>query len=254
VATILVVDDEPDICELVRMSLERDGHTVLVAHDGEAGLQAVLSTHPDLVVLDVMMPVRDGFSVLERIKTADGDVSATPVIMLTARVEALDRVRGGIEGAVRYLTKPFSVAGLRAAVTEVLAADEPLLRRRAQAGALGELARLEAGRAPVASVGPRPHLTRLEGAVRRTPDHSDPASSLLERVRPVLTARQAELLDAVVDSPDLRAAAERLGVSRSYLYAGLRRIARKAGVATGPALVAALRDDPARSARATGPA
>jgi len=243
-ANILVVDDEPDLCELLRINLVLDGHRVSVARDGVAALDAARAEPPDLVVLDVMMPGRDGFSVLAEMKSTPVTASV-PVVMLTARAEAMDRLRGGIEGAVRYVTKPFSVADFRVAVAEVLAGDEPAARRRAQTDALAELARLEAGRSLRDPVAPGPRLTRLEPA-----GGSAPAERILpgglEACRARLTSRQAEVLETVLAAADLRSAAEALGVSRSYLYASLRRMARKLGARSGPALLVALRADSER--------
>src|SRR5881628_3254987 len=131
---VLVVDDEPDIRELVRLNLELEGHEVLLAPDGPAGLDILRREVPDLIILDVMMPAMDGWDVLRQIKgDADARVSEVPVIMLTAKTDDLDRVRGGIEGAIRYITKPFELADLRAAVKEGLEGDpEPVQRRHAQ--------------------------------------------------------------------------------------------------------------------------
>ncbi|MDA8285343.1 MAG: response regulator [Actinomycetota bacterium] len=246
-ATVLVVDDERDLCELVRINLELDGHAVVVAHDGDAALALVRAARPDLVVLDVMMPGRDGFSVLQEIKD-DAAVARTPVIMLTARTDVVDRLKGGIEGAVSYLTKPFSVLGLRAAVRDLLAGeDEPVVRRRVQRESLAELARLEAGRVGpagvTAGVPARPHLTRLEpvgGGGAPRPAAPRPA---FERWRSLLSDRQREILEAVLAAPSLPAAADSLEVSRGYLYASLRRMARKLGSASGPELVRTLRAD-----------
>jgi CheY-like chemotaxis protein len=244
VASVLVVDDERDICELIRVNLEFDGHDVVCAADGEAGLAALAADRPDAIILDIMMPGRDGFSILEVLKATEA-TATIPVIMLTARVEAMDRLRGGIEGAVRYVTKPFSVVGVRGALAEVLAGEhEPVARRRAQTDALVELARLEAGR-PVPPAGSaRPRLTRYE-VVAPAPQHDPeaPPQPVTSQLRRGLSARQNELLDAVVSAPDLRTAAEDLGVTRTYLYAGMRRIAHRVGLSSGPELVRALRLD-----------
>lgn len=244
-ATVLVVDDERDICELVRINLELDGHRVAVAHDGDAALTELERVRPDLLILDVMMPGRDGFSVLQGIKEGDPALADTPVVMLTARTDDLDRLKGGIEGALHYVTKPFSVVGLRETVRAVLRGDaEPVARRRVQQEALAELARLEAGRADAVGVNAtvaRPRLTRLEPGGARTP--AAPAPPPLEQWREALSARQNEILDAVLAAPTLRAAAAALGVSRSYLYASLGRMARKVGSPNGPALLRNLRAD-----------
>ena len=111
-ATILVVDDEPDIVEIVRYRLERDGHTVLTAPDGESGLARVLADEPDLIVLDVMMPGLEGFEVLRRLRRepAYATVSAaTPVILLTARADFTAKAQGWEEYADEYVTKPFNL-------------------------------------------------------------------------------------------------------------------------------------------------
>lgn len=239
VATVLIVDDEPAIRDLVRMNLEMAGHEVVTASDGREALTAV-QDHPDLVVLDVMMPEVDGWEVLARMKAVpDTAVSEIPVIMLTVRQDDLARIRGGIEGAIRYLAKPFSPSELRAEVAMALEGDpEPLKRRRAQTRALENLARLEGGHAVMgdADLGDRgPRLTRLErprAALR-------PAAPRL--ALETLSSKQRELLEAVRSSASVRLAAESLGVSRSNVYASLRRISHKLGVASVPELLLALR-------------
>jgi DNA-binding response OmpR family regulator len=117
---ILVVDDDEDIRTLVVQLLERAGHKVEQAPDGRSGLRALHASPPDLVVLDVSMPDMDGWQTLERIR----DLSDVPVIMLTARGEELERVRGLQGGADDYVTKPFGRQ-------ELLARVQALLRRTA---------------------------------------------------------------------------------------------------------------------------
>ncbi|MGH9105677.1 MAG: response regulator transcription factor, partial [Acidimicrobiales bacterium] len=147
-ARVLVVDDEPDLRDLLRISLRLAGHEVSVASDGARGLQSARDVVPDVVVLDVMMPGMDGWAVLKALKSdPDPAVAVVPVVMLTARAEDLDVIRGGIEGAVRYLTKPFAISDLRRAVEEALGGPEPQQRRAAQNAALTHLARLERGKA-----------------------------------------------------------------------------------------------------------
>jgi DNA-binding response OmpR family regulator len=110
--TVLVADDEQDIIELVRFRLEHDGYRVLTASDGEAALQLARDEHPDLCVLDVMMPKLSGLEVLAQLR-ADPTTAGTRVIMLTARGQDPDIDRGFELGAHDYVTKPFSPKELR---------------------------------------------------------------------------------------------------------------------------------------------
>src|SRR4051812_12946855 len=114
-ATILVVDDEPAILDLVTTILERQGYGVLEAHDGDEALSLLRQRIPDLVLLDVMMPGQDGFEVLKEIRA----LSNVPVIMLTVQASEADRVRGLDLGADDYIPKPF---GHRELVSRVKAA------------------------------------------------------------------------------------------------------------------------------------
>ncbi len=110
---VLVVDDESNIVDILKFNLEREGYEVLCAYDGGEALEQVKSGSPDLVLLDVMLPVMDGFGVLEEIRKTD---KLTPVIMLTAREEERDKVLGLEIGADDYIVKPFSVRELMARV------------------------------------------------------------------------------------------------------------------------------------------
>jgi two-component system alkaline phosphatase synthesis response regulator PhoP/two-component system response regulator VicR len=105
--TILACDDEKHIVRLIQVNLERAGYTVLTAHDGKEGLEKVRSEKPDLVVLDVMMPMMDGFEVLRNLK-GDPATRDIPVIMLTAKAQDADVFRGWQSGVDCYLTKPFN--------------------------------------------------------------------------------------------------------------------------------------------------
>ncbi len=113
---VLVVDDEQKIREIVRSYLEREGFDVAEASDGDAALTLARDWHPDLVVLDVMMPGRDGIEVLRQIRTS----SDVPVILLTARAEEVDTVVGLSVGADDYVTKPFRPRELVARIKTVL--------------------------------------------------------------------------------------------------------------------------------------
>jgi DNA-binding response OmpR family regulator len=118
-AQILVVDDEPDVLLLCRVNLQHAGHDVIEASDGEQGLALALSEQPDAIVLDLMLPLMDGYGVLDRLQ-ADERTRTTPVLVLTAKAQREDRVRCWEQGASEYMTKPFSPAALSAALTELL--------------------------------------------------------------------------------------------------------------------------------------
>jgi len=118
---ILVVDDEERMARFIRLNLEYDGFVVLEAYNGMKAMDALRSEMPDLVVLDVMLPDVDGFEVLRMIR----EVSSVPVIMLTAKGEEDDRVKGLELGADDYVTKPFSPRELVSRVKAVLRRTEP---------------------------------------------------------------------------------------------------------------------------------
>jgi CheY-like chemotaxis protein len=120
--TVLVCDDEPALRMLVRETLIRADYTVVEARDGDEALEHVRTEHPDLIVLDMMMPGRSGSDVLAELRR-DPATAATPVIMLTARAQASDRAAMNAAGANHFLTKPFSPLGLTALVEDVLAHD-----------------------------------------------------------------------------------------------------------------------------------
>ena len=114
---ILLVDDEPSIIKLARMYFERDGFRVLEAGDGAQALEAIQKQRPALIVLDVMLPKLDGFEICRQLRT-NGD--QTPIIMLTARDEDIDKILGLELGADDYLTKPFNPRELLARVKAIL--------------------------------------------------------------------------------------------------------------------------------------
>jgi DNA-binding response OmpR family regulator len=122
--TILVVDDEEDILLLCRVNLEFEGYRVATASSGVEGLRLARELHPSLVLLDVMMPAMDGWHVLEALK-ADEATSQTPVVMLTARVQGEDQMRGWSGGASDYIMKPFSPVALLETIRNVLHPADP---------------------------------------------------------------------------------------------------------------------------------
>ncbi|MBI2168259.1 MAG: response regulator, partial [Actinobacteria bacterium] len=164
--TVLVVDDEPDILEILQITLESAGHRVVTAADGAQALAAVEKEIPDAILLDVGMPNVDGWQVLEQIKASVApELAAVPVIMVTAWASDEDRLRGGIEGAVEYVRKPFDPSRVVSILDELLAPGappEPELRKHVQQSSLERLARMERGLAGDTADGPRGHLTRLD--------------------------------------------------------------------------------------------
>ena len=109
---ILVVDDERPIVEILKINLEKNGYKVVCAFDGESAAEKAFTEEPDLILLDVMLPKMDGFTVCKKIR----EKSAVPIIMLTAREEEVDKVLGLELGADDYMTKPFSLRELMARV------------------------------------------------------------------------------------------------------------------------------------------
>lgn len=121
--TVLVVDDEESIVNIIEYNLKKDGYNVIKANNGEDGLELALSKKPDLVILDIMMPKMDGYEVCRRLR-AKSDV---PIIMLTARADEVDTVIGLEMGADDYVTKPFKTR-------ELLARIKANLRRKRDYG------------------------------------------------------------------------------------------------------------------------
>ena len=105
---ILVVDDEPDLVETVRYSLEMEGYQVLVAHNGEDGLNQARKDGPDLIILDLMLPKLDGYKVCRLLKF-DERYKHIPILMLTAKTQEKDKLLGKETGADEYMTKPFDI-------------------------------------------------------------------------------------------------------------------------------------------------
>ncbi len=127
--TVLVVDDEPDVLLLCRVNLEFEGYEVLEAADGEQAMTQVQAHRPDVVLLDIMMPKMDGWQVLAAIKS-DAALADIPVVMLTAKVQDQDQIRGWSEGAADYITKPFSPLALSQVLQDVLDTDPEEEERR----------------------------------------------------------------------------------------------------------------------------
>lgn len=126
--TVLIVDDEVNICELIRLYVEKEGYHALIANDGQQAIDTFRELKPDLILLDIMLPVKDGWQVCREIRSS----SNTPIIMLTAKGETFDKVLGLELGADDYIVKPFEPKELVARMKAVLrraenqaAAEEP---------------------------------------------------------------------------------------------------------------------------------
>jgi len=124
--TILIADDEKDICNLIKISLEENGYNVLTAHNGKEAWDILAKEEVHLAILDVMMPVMDGFNLLRKIR----EHSTIPVIFLTARTDDMDKVLGLGLGADDYLAKPFSIAELVARVGAQLRRNHEYLSQK----------------------------------------------------------------------------------------------------------------------------
>lgn len=188
---ILVVDDDPQIVRLVRAYLEQSGYEVLTAYDGPSAIVLWRTERPDLVVLDLMLPGRDGLDVTRTIRSEDG--LGTPIIMLTARIEDQDKVLGLELGADDYVTKPFNPRELVARVRAVL--------RRSQGGPVSQVLQVGDLRIDIER-----HEAYLDGEpVRLTPTEFSLLQVLAEN--PGRVMRRHELIEA----------------ARGYGYEGLER-------------------------------
>jgi len=184
---ILVVEDQRDIADLIAMHLRDLGHQVDCVHDGGKALEAARNGRYDLLVLDVMLPVRDGLAVLRSLRM---DRIDTPVLMLTARSTEIDRVLGLELGADDYLTKPFSIPELQARVKAILR------RVERQAGAEADEARDERIVVDELEVDSAAREVRLRG--RPVPLTAKEFELLLHFVRnPGRAFTRMQLLDAV---------------------------------------------------------
>src|SRR6188768_918844 len=114
---ILLVEDEPSLCDTIKLNLELEGYTVQTAKDGKSALKSFKSERFNLVILDVMLPEMDGFTVCEAIRLENADI---PILMLTAKNSSTDRVNGLKKGADDYLTKPFNLEELLLRIQNLL--------------------------------------------------------------------------------------------------------------------------------------
>jgi len=208
---ILVVDDEPDLLELVRVNLDQSGYAVETAASGSEALARLRRAPPDLVVLDLMLPDVSGTEICRQLR-ADPDLARLPVIMLTAKSDEVDRVVGLELGADDYVTKPFSPRELVLRVRAVLRRGRP-----------GEPARGVLRHGPL-QLDPTRHRCHVEGQeVELTAKEFDLLHGLMERPGRVMTRDQ--LIDAVWGSD--------VAVTTRTIDTHLKRLREKLGPA-GP--------------------
>ena len=182
---ILVVDDNKETVRAVKVYLERDGFEVFSAFDGESALHALRREHPDLLVLDLMLPDRDGLDIT-RIVRKDATLRQIPIIMLTARVEDEDRIMGLEIGADDYITKPFNPREVVARVRSVLRRSKGDTDDDEGARVLSyEHLRLDPSRRQLMLDGQVIELTRIEFELMHTlmssPEHVFTRAELIER-------------------------------------------------------------------------
>lgn len=181
--TILVVDDDPEIVRLLRDYLEREGYRILTAGDGRGALQQIRSERPDCVLLDVMLPEMDGWAVTRAVRASES-LAATPIILLTARVDDTDKIVGLEMGADDYVTKPFNPREVLARVRVQLRRSQgaaPISPSRYESGAL----QLDVDRHLVYLAGEPVELTTSEfdilHAFMRHPGYAFTRDELIER-------------------------------------------------------------------------
>jgi two-component system phosphate regulon response regulator PhoB len=209
---VLVVDDEPDLLELVRVNLRQAGFEVDVAEAGQQALDQLRRTPPDLMLLDLMLPDVSGTEICRQVRQ-DPELSGLPIIMLTAKADEVDRVVGLELGADDYVTKPFSPRELVLRVRAVL-------RRRASSDSATPARTIEHGSL---RIDPERHRCHVEGAeVRLTAKEFDLLRNLMERPGRVLTRDQ--LLDAVWGSD--------IAVTTRTIDTHLKRLREKLGPAS----------------------
>ncbi len=194
---ILLVEDEPDIAELIRYNLQQEGFSCALANDGPKGLAAARQKPPDLILLDVMLPGLGGLEVLKSLKK-DPQTSSVPVMLVTAKGSETDIVLGLELGAEDYLVKPFSPKVLVARVKVLLRSGEPVASEAGQVVALGTL-RIDPSRHEVTVSGKAVPLTltefRMLAVLAKRPGQVFTRNQLLDAAR----GADVMVLDRTVD-------------------------------------------------------
>ena len=196
-ASVLLIDDDVNLSTLLAEYLRGQGHVVHICSDGQKGLHVFFDQKPEIIILDVTMPVKDGWETLKRIR----ELSLTPVIMLTARSDESDILRGFSLGADDYVSKPFSFAQLGARLHAILA-------RTGNTQALGDV--LEAGELRVDLISK--HVTRSGDPISLTPTELKLLVALMRHPSEVISA---EDLVREVWGPQYK---EEIGFVRRYIW------------------------------------
>lgn len=147
-ATILVIDDEPDVRILCKVNLEFEGYRVVEAWDGEMGLEMVKTEKPDLILLDLMMPTLGGWDVMQQLKE-DPETASIPIVLLTAKADEASQLRGWEEGVLDYVTKPFNPMSLAKYVEAALESRDSPDEERRRDQIVDKLRRIRGLRRPV---------------------------------------------------------------------------------------------------------
>ncbi|HEY7343044.1 MAG TPA: response regulator transcription factor [Ktedonobacterales bacterium] len=214
-ATVLLVEDEVDLCNLIKGHLEGEGYAVVQAFDGPTALGLVEQHRPDIIILDWMLPSMDGLAVCRRVRQSH----LMPILMLTARSEEIDRVLGLEVGADDYVVKPFSMRELLARVRALLRRVTLDAQSPVSSGYVAETLDLVAGEASA-------EATEATTAIVRGPLRVDPAMHVatLDGAELDLTPKEFELLQLFVEHPG-RAFSREFLVERiwGYEYDGFER-------------------------------
>jgi DNA-binding response OmpR family regulator len=196
-ARILLIEDNPDIVEIVRFNLEREGYALSVAGDGAAGLEAARQQSPDLILLDLMLPRMDGLEVCRELKTRAA-TAAVPIIMLTARSAEADIVAGLDAGADDYVPKPFSPRELLARIQAVLRRSRALPRPAAKSLESEGLS-LDPEKVRVQADGEEVSLTRAEFRILHALMAAEGRVLTRDRLLDRIGGEGASLLDRNID-------------------------------------------------------
>jgi two-component system phosphate regulon response regulator PhoB len=211
-ATILIVEDDRDILEMVQYNLQEEGYETISALDGRRGFDLAARNKPDLIILDIMLPVYDGFEVCRMLK-ADSRTANVPIIILSAKSQEIDKVTGLELGADDYVTKPFSPRELIARIRAIL--------RRGQSDQISDTLRIgnvviDRARHLVLVAGEKVSLTRTEFDVFEAMARRAGAVLSRERILDVVSGDDVVVCDRTVDA-HIKSLRRKLGTARDCI-------------------------------------